>query len=423
MKKILDSIELFMLCFTVFVIPIHIKLSSISIGFLVLIALLKKENYSLFLSNFKNYKFWILVFPYILYWIGMIYTPAKHIKAGFQQIEIVSSLLVFPFIFISYSTNSIKNKIELINTALILGVLFSYFICLSIAIPKYISTKDFGILYYSRFSEVIKGPHHLSYHVIIAIMIIVLALFEKTPLLLTKRKYNGVKVILFVVCSVFLFQLSSKATILLYFLCMALIFGYTVIKRIIPLRIALPIIFTVILLSAFLYSLPNVKMRFNKMFFTLSHKDEINYKSQESTALRLAAFEAGKSIIKENFWIGVGTGELGYALSRYYKHHDFQGAYIKYISPHNQFVRSFAMHGLPGFLSLVAIFVLLFFLSLKHSNPLMFLWALIMLVLFNVEDMFGIQDGIVFFCFYTAYFVFNPKDCNVTLSQKSGIYS
>ncbi|HOM35403.1 MAG TPA: hypothetical protein PK262_00005, partial [Bacteroidales bacterium] len=79
--------------------------------------------------------------------------------------------------------------------------------------------------------------------------------------------------------------------------------------------------------------------------------------------------------------------------------------------------------GLPGFLSLVAIFVLLFFLSLKHSNPLMFLWALIMLVLFNVEDMFGIQDGIVFFCFYTAYFVFNPEDSNVKLSQKSGIYA
>jgi hypothetical protein len=53
MKRILDQIELFLLCFTVFAIPVHIKVTSISIGLLMVIAVLKKENYPEFLKLFK----------------------------------------------------------------------------------------------------------------------------------------------------------------------------------------------------------------------------------------------------------------------------------------------------------------------------------------------------------------------------------
>jgi len=423
MKNYIDRIEIFMLCFTVFAMPIHIKVTSMSIGFLILISFLKKENYPQLLSSLKDYKFWILIFPYIVYWIGLLNTPYKHLKDGFQQIEIVSSLLIFPIVFTSFKTNSVSNKSKYIQSSLILGVLFSYFICLSVALPEFINKKDLGVLFYSRFSNVIKGPHHLSYCVIFALIILVSSIFNKTPLLLTNKRYVGLKVTIFVILSVFLFQLSSKATIILYFVCMAIVFAYTVIKRIIPLRIALPIVLSIAFLSVFLYNLPNVKMRFNKMFNVLFDTKHIDYHSQESTSLRIAAYSAGKSIIKENFWIGVGTGELAYALSKYYKYHDFQGAYIKYISPHNQFVRSFAMHGLLGFVSVAILFILMFIVVFKERNFLMFFWAFIMFVLFNVEDMFGIQDGIVFFAFYTSYFILNPKDTKVSIPEKSDIGS
>ena len=96
-------------------------------------------------------------------------------------------------------------------------------------------------------------------------------------------------------------------------------------------------------------------------------------------------------------------------MNDYYKDNYYQAAYIKYISPHNQFVRSFAMHGVFGFLSLISIFALMIYTAIKRKSFLLWIWIIMMLVLFNVEDMFGIQSGIVFFSFFTSLILLSPE--------------
>ena len=74
MKRIVDQIELFLLCFTVFMIPIHIKLTSVSIALLLVLAFFKKENLSQFKNIYKNPRFIILIFPYLFFLLGLINT-------------------------------------------------------------------------------------------------------------------------------------------------------------------------------------------------------------------------------------------------------------------------------------------------------------------------------------------------------------
>ena len=408
MKRILDQIELFLLCFTVFMIPIHIKLTSVSIGLLIIVAFMKKDNYKEFARLYKNPKFLILVAPYFIALIGLLNT--EYMADGRSQIEIITSLIAFPIIFTSYKSNTLKNRPELIQSFLVLGVIAAYFICFSVAIPRYLNSNDINWFFYMKFSGVIKGPHHLSYYVLFVIIILVSGLIKKTPLLIPFKGMVWVKIVILIMCSVFLFQLSSKATILLYLLFLCMAFIYTVRKKIIAFKIALPIIIGFLAISTFLITIPRVQHRFTNMIDAFSNPTKIDIHSQESTALRMLALKSGLNIIGDNFWTGVGTGDLSVEMSNHYKEHDYQGAYIHHISPHNQFIRSFVTNGVAGFISVVSIFVLMFYMSYKHKNFLMFFWALTMLVLFGVEDIFGIQDGIIYFCFYTSYFVFAPDE-------------
>lgn len=289
----------------------------------------------------------------------------------------------------------------------------AYLVCLSVALPAYINTQDVNVFFYQSFSEVIKGPHHLSYHVIFAIVILISSQLNKTPLFYSQKKLSGFKLILIFVLSIFLFQLSSKATILIFFAIVGFVFVYSLIKKIVPYKIAIPTIIAVIILSIAGLSTHKVNARFQNLFKAVENRQEVDLKSQESTALRIAAFKAGTGIIKDSFWLGTGTGDIAYAMSDYYKEHDYQGAYIHHISPHNQFVRTFAMHGIFAFISLLAVFGLMIYVAIKEKHLLLMFWAFIMIALFSVEDMFGIQDGIIFFCFYTAYLVLNPKETKI----------
>jgi O-antigen ligase len=421
MKRILDQIELFLLCFTVFAIPVHIKVTSVSIGLLMVVAVLKKENYSEFLKLFKNPKFIILVLPYFFFLTGLL--NSRHVSDGIIQVEIVTSLLLFPFIFTAYKSNSLKYRAELIQSFLILGVIMSYFVCMSVAIPAYLNTNDFNVFFYQVFSGVIKGPHHLSYYVIFAIAIIISSLINRTPLFYSKFKLTWLKIVLVLMLSIFLFQLSSKATILIYFAIVGFAFIYSVLRKIISIKIAIPAIIAVVILSAVGLSTHKVHVRFTNLFKAVEHREQVDLKSQESTALRMAAFKAGTSIIKENFWFGTGTGDIAYAMSDFYKENDYQGAYIHHISPHNQFIRTFAMHGVFAFISLLAVFGLMIYTAIKEKHFLMMFWTFVMIVLFAVEDMFGIQDGIIFFCFYTCYFVLNPKETNIIMGPEKKVSS
>ncbi|MDD3687580.1 MAG: O-antigen ligase family protein [Bacteroidales bacterium] len=421
MKRILDQIELFLLCFMVFAIPVHIKVTSVSIGLLMIIAILKKENYSEFLKLLKNPKFIILVLPYFFFLTGLL--NSKHVSDGIIQVEIVTSLLLFPFIFTAYKSNSLKYRAELIQSFLILGVIMSYFVCMSVAIPAYLNTGDFNVFFYQVFSSVIKGPHHLSYYVIFAIVILISSLINKTPLFYSKLKLTWLKFSLIFILSIFLFQLSSKATILIYFAIAGFVFVYSVRKKIVPYKVAIPAIVAVVILSAVGLSTHKVHVRFKNLFNAVENREVVDPKSQESTAMRMAAFKAGTNIIRENFWFGTGTGDIAYAMSDFYKENNYQGAYIHHISPHNQFVRTFAMHGVFAFISLLSVFGLMIYIAFKEKHFLMMFWTFIMIVLFCVEDMFGIQDGIIFFCFYTCYFVLNPKETNIRLQPVKEVLS
>ena len=301
----------------------------------------------------------------------------------------------------------IKNAHSYIFSFFIISLIVAYLTCLSVAIPKFFVENNYEYFFYQEFSKVISGAHHLSYFVLFGIVILISNLLGKTSLCFDEKKYLWLKILSIIVLSIFLFQLSSKATIILFVIISLIIFVYIVVEKILALKYALAIIAVAILFVTLGFSTKKVNLRFSNFVNVIFKSEEFNPKSIESTALRISALKTAKAVIKDNFWFGTGTGDLLYKMNDYYKENYFQAAYIKYVSPHNQFLRTFAMHGVFGFISLISVFVLMISTAVKQKSFLLWMWILMMLVLFNVEDMFGIQCGVVFFSFFTSLMLLN----------------
>lgn len=422
LKKYIEIAELFLLCFIIFFIPLNVNSTFIPIGILVLIFFMKKENYSQLRNVFLKPKFIILILPYLFTLLGLLYT--QNVREGNVQLGIASSLVAFPLIFLSFKSNSQKHKTEFIQMSMVGGILLAYIICMTNAVFNYFGTKDINVFVYQNLASALnKGPHHLSYSVLFGIIVIIGNLLGRTPLFIGKKNYLYIKIILFFLFSTFLFQLLSKISIILFITSMFIIFIYMIINKRLKKKTAIALLAVVVALIIGFAQIPAVQQRFENLITAFTSSDEQNIYKEESTALRLAAIRASKSIIKENFWLGVGTGDLFDNLQDYYKDNGYTYAYENRISPHNQFLRSFIMYGILGFISVLLIFILLGYTAIKKKHFIMLFWTFIMLFIFCVEDMLGIKNGIIFFCYYTSYFILCPDDTNYIIKSLNNINS
>ncbi|GDX53491.1 hypothetical protein LBMAG27_25380 [Bacteroidota bacterium] len=124
----------------------------------------------------------------------------------------------------------------------------------------------------------------------------------------------------------------------------------------------------------------------------------------ESTALRITAIKTTVELIQANWLVGVGTGDVWGDLRRYYFVEGKSGCLKEKVIPHNQYLNSFAKHGIIG---IAVLLVLLFFPLLKsyqQKNWLAFSFMLLLIMNCGVEDVFEVQNGVVFSSFFYAYF-------------------
>ena len=114
-------------------------------------------------------------------------------------------------------------------------------------------------------------------------------------------------------------------------------------------------------------------------------------------------------IIKDNFWFGVGTGDVQDSFDRQYELNNSQLPKENRLRAHNQYITFFLTFGFIGF-------ILLFFSMLypvfKHKgfyNYLFIVFFIIALLSFINEDTLETQIGITFFSYFYSLFLFGSK--------------
>ena len=124
-----------------------------------------------------------------------------------------------------------------------------------------------------------------------------------------------------------------------------------------------------------------------------------------SVSQRLFFFELGYKIIKENFYFGVGSGDINDAYKEQYLltpndlHIDNQ------MRSHNQFLSYFISYGLIGFIFWLFTFVSPMFLTNK-PQPIYLIFITIMVAGFISDDMLERQAGVAIYITINAILLY-----------------
>lgn len=143
------------------------------------------------------------------------------------------------------------------------------------------------------------------------------------------------------------------------------------------------------------------------------------YPSSEPTyssiGQRIAFYQEYLPLVRNNLWIGVGTGDLIQAGTPLFEDQPFN---IPFHKPHNQLLETAVKFGLLGLL----FFLSMWYFSLRNVYPgfrkLAYLFNLLLFISMMADSTLGTQAGITFFMGFNALFLVRPDEPLLTQNLK-----
>jgi O-antigen ligase len=126
--------------------------------------------------------------------------------------------------------------------------------------------------------------------------------------------------------------------------------------------------------------------------------------NHRSLAQRIEYTNAALTIIKENFWLGVGTGNWKKAYRDHYIENDSQMEAARFGNVHNQYLNYMVKFGLIGFLYIMFAILYPVVKTKAYKNPLFFLFLVIMFIGNLGDANFETHTGSNFFVFFYCLF-------------------
>lgn len=324
---------------------------------------------------------------------------------AFYLIQCNASMLVLPLLFLTFENDLLKAKRKNILLALILGCIVISIVTLSRGVYRYHLNGEIEMLFYSRLTQNFYHPGFMSIQFAVCIVVLLLDVFGIERIF--PERSSLLKSIIVGWLVVFMIFLSSKIgfVVLTLIVMVSCIHGWMKLKNVFvrSLILCIPVLISVLIYnSEFGTRIGNAVHSFTST--TNSNANE------ESTAMRIIALHETSQLIKTNWLLGTGTGDVWGDLRRSY-FVDLKSACLKEkVIPHNQYLNSFAKFGIIGIISLLA---LLFFPLMKSWNEkynAAFYFMLLIILNCMVEDVFEVQNGVVFTSFFYSYFFLLRKN-------------
>lgn len=117
---------------------------------------------------------------------------------------------------------------------------------------------------------------------------------------------------------------------------------------------------------------------------------------------RFEHWRAGMHILKTNWLLGVGTGDVQLEFDRAYLEIDTDLALSQRNRAHNQFLTFWVTFGILGFILLVLFSRQILVNAIQHKNSLGICFALITIASFLPEDTLETQQGVTFVAFFVG---------------------
>ncbi|NRA12037.1 MAG: O-antigen ligase family protein [Crocinitomicaceae bacterium] len=401
-----NSIYTGLFCLFAFSFAWNLQISTVLIILLFGVWLMDKNTSikSKLNAPFKDKRVLILISSYVLALIGLLNTD--NLDHGVFILGVSASLFLLPLIFYSLENRTFDRKrIHFVLVSFVAGMLTSSLYCLLISYLKY-SKGDVGmeVFEYVELMNVVLSPGSYGNYLTFSILLVLLYLvgeykFARKPKLIPWLLAFALLVFFLVI----MYLLQSKAALL----AAIMIIGLTIAHKVTLLfswkvTLAGALVIGVLFFFSGLHT-SILGERFEAMSQNLENLDK---KSETSSALRFAALEGSYSLAVNNPLIGVGTGAVKGRLTKYYAKHGYYGAHFHKTDTHNQFLRSFAKNGFLGLILVIITFLLPLILAIKMKSFLLFAFGMLEIVMGMTGDILDSQPGVVFYAFTICFLIF-----------------
>lgn len=359
----------------------------------------------------KNLLFKIIFGLFLMSLVGMIYSPSP--DEGWKDVTVKISLFFFPIALGSYPPISREKIVILLKTfAFAMGLAVLYLILN--ASLKYFDDGDYRHFFYGSFGTLKRVPiHYFALYCNFAFFISLDLFFNKINR--SKKALLLLYGILILLLITALFLCSIRIQFIAFILTLILFFIRQFRGKMATYKIALSIIGSILLLSMVALIIPESKRRITETL------DEYSaYRGREELKQmnhRVFLWKYGSRVIKENYWLGTGTGNANNALYEYLKTEKAKfwngtGVYTlskKKYNYHNAFLQHFAANGVIAIVLLIALLLLPFFGKSHEFSMIQTLFLILIVISFMTESMMERQAGTLFFAFFYSLIVINQR--------------
>jgi O-antigen ligase len=360
------------------------------------------------LRGFKN-KWFLLLFSFIFFTcISAIFSENK--SEALTSVEVKLSFLAFPvYIFLfNYKTDTIKR----IFAAFVSGCLFAFIACLVRAIYLYMETGQTIWFFYTDFSYFMHAGY-FSMYMLFALIIVQLVYPVWFP---NDAMYKWLRTVFTLIFIVGIFLCASKIGIIAFFVT-AVIILLAHFKDKLNLKSSGLLIVIIAALTFVTYKIIPTPFERLRSAFTTASEGNIDKTSTESTAVRMLIWKESAQILKDNFLLGVGTGDANDELHKHYEASGLTGALEHNLNTHNQFFQTGISMGLLGLIIIGLCTIGALVYGFIQKNLILTVFSIIIILNFLVESMLQTQAGNIFFVYFLCLLLkYNPQRLNETIS-------
>jgi len=373
-------------------LPYNMKLANGLLVVILVIVLYKQIQVWKGFSDTPTALMLLLIGYYILEIVGLLYS--RNIDYGLEMLERHIPLILFPLIF--YFQRLSHELIFKILIAFILSCSIGCLICIIVNIERslvYDKLFHEWMFSHDQFSDPIQ-MQAVYFSIYVAFSLLIILIYSISDF---ERKYQLPIWMKFTTTPILIISLilmgARTVTIITLMLALAVLFYTAFLKR--AWIFGVIALATILLFSLFVSLHPVLRQRFYDLVTT--DPKSIFYDSYNS---RFRIWKPGLEVIKENFWLGVGTGDSQDALDMEYIKSDYKDGIGKH-NMHNQYLQSFMDYGITGLVFILAILGFQLRVAIKHRSILYICFLILISFSMLTESVLNRNKGILFVVFFS----------------------
>ncbi len=374
----------------VFTMLFPIKINIPFLGLLFVCIVINKRFGHIWQALRSNTVFIAILLYYTTLVLSLLYS--EDVITGVKNLETKLAMLFLPFLLSGIPEIEKEKRLIMIN--FILGVVaVSVYSIISTIIVYRIDFSDWSYFSWVLPETINLNSSQYSIYIVCALFFLITGQIEKGLLNIIAALILGFYLV------GFLAFMSSRLALILFVLMTLTYFLVTLLKtKNRNKRIVLFLFSGVIILMTVcsILFIPYLNDRMLQL---------VNGLGQDP---RSFIFRAGFEILKDNFYLGVGIGDIQNLLNEQYHRLSFQEGIHSNFNAHNDWLTSILGAGLPGIISLIFVYYSYFRSALSTKNILAFAFPVFFLLASQTEAILNRHKGVLLFMFLISVTCINP---------------